>query len=85
MERLKNFLAKAPSVLRKWRVIKVGLVAYLSYLLWQIMEWIMVDPYKDLDGAVQSVVVSALVLGLITGLFKIIDKIDAPIEKDKDD
>lgn len=45
----------------------------------------MADPYSKLDGAVQSLVISALAIGFIAGLFKVVEKIDAPVEQDKID
>ncbi len=80
--KLREIFTSLPSILRKWRVLKVGIVLLISYLLWDLMNWIMEDPYKDLDGTVQGIVISTLVVALIAALFKIVDKIDKPVEKD---
>ncbi len=82
MPTCRQVFSAIPSILRKWRVLKVGIVLFLANILWQLMTWIMESPYKELDGSVQSIVISALVVALIAGLFKIVDKIDKPVEKD---
>ncbi len=72
-----------PTLLRTWRVVKLSLISLLSYLLHTAMQWIMVSPFNELDSAVQSIVISSIIISIIAGLFKIVEKIDQPIEEDK--
>lgn len=45
----------------------------------------MVGPYSDLDSSIQSIVVSVVIIGLITGLFAVANKVDAPHKPDEDE
>lgn len=45
----------------------------------------MESPYAELDSSIQSVVVSVVVIGLITGLFAVANRADEPHRKDEDD
>ena len=45
----------------------------------------MESPYAELDSSIQSVVVSVVVIGLITGLFAVVNRADEPHRKDDDD
>lgn len=85
MGKVWEFLNKAPTVLRKWRVIKISIVALLGYVLWEFKDWIMQSPYAELDSSIQSVVVSVVIIGLITGLFAVANKADEPHRRDEDD
>lgn len=82
MSKVVQFLTKAPDILRKWRVIKISVIGMLSIILWDFKNWIMEAPYATLEGDIQSVVVSVVFVGLISGLFAVVNKADEPHKKD---
>lgn len=83
MEKVVKWLSNLPTLLRQWRVIKISLISYLCFILYKVVMWMTVGPFGDLTGPVQSIVISSLVLALIAGIFKVVDKIDSPIDKDR--
>lgn len=85
MKYLISVIPKIPYFLRKWRVLKIAITAFLCIILWDVKEWIMEGPYENLDTGVQSVVISVIVAAIVTGLFTIANRMDEPHKMDEDE
>jgi len=73
-----------PLLLRKWRLLEITITAFLSKLLWDIMQWVMSSPYQELQDW-QVGVVSVVVSALVAGLFAIVNKACNPVHQDEDE
>lgn len=70
-------------ILRQYRVLQIILTVFLCVITWNIVEWIMVTPYKELSDWQVGVIATTLP-ALIGGLFAIVNTVAKKAERDDD-
>lgn len=69
------------AILRQYRVLQIILTIFLCLITWNMVEWVMVTPYKDLTDWQVGVIATTLP-ALIAGLFAVVNSTSKKAERD---